>query len=557
MNLHVSPPALSCSVSLFLQAPALGRQGLVNHPFKTQLAMFMNQRPLAIIALLGLTSTLAVLAENEVILTIAGNGKQGFSGDGGLATNASLFLPLGVAVDDKGNIFIADTESHRIRKVEPSGRIQTVAGNGRGGFSGDGGRATDASLFYPQSVAVDGKGNIFIADTRNHRVRKVEPSGVIKTVAGNGREGFSGDGGRATDASLHGPTGVAVAVDGRGSIFIADSYNHRVRKVEPSGVIKTVAGNGRQGFSGDGGRATDASLSYPQSVAVNGKGNIFIADTRNHRIRKVEVPSWKFHQSSTMEPSDVIKTVAGNGRGGFSGDGGLATDASLHDPTGVAVGGTGNIFIADHANRRIRKVNPPGVIKTVAGNGQSGFSGDGGLATDASLHDPTGVAVDGTGSILIVDNYYNHIRKMTRLEPVYAYIVAQHNVRRAGHGAPPLVWHDALAVRANTSARSLPGCTGRYDKSAGQHDYDLRPGAGENRYAVRFGPFGWTSVPGRVANAVQEWYKLEVAYNYENKGFSARAAEFTQLVWVGSQKIGCAVASCYKGDRTPVAMLVW
>ena len=222
-------------------------------------------------------------------LTDCCNGTQGFSGDGGAATSASLYYPVGVAVDGSGNLFIADTQNHRVRQVDATGVITTVAGNGTLWFSGDGGAATSASLFYPSGVALDGSGNLFISDGGNQRVRRVDAAtGVITTVAGNGTsDDFSGDGGPATSVRLFSPEGVAA--DGSGNLFIADHDNQAVRRVDAAtGIITTVAGTGTPGFTGDGGDATSASLSLPSGVAVDGSGNLFIADSSNSRVRLVQ-----------------------------------------------------------------------------------------------------------------------------------------------------------------------------------------------------------------------------------------------------------------------------
>jgi len=337
------------------------------------------------------------VAPGGVISTVAGNGIPGFSGDGGPATSAQLSDPSGVAVDSAGNLFIADLVNNRIRMVTTGGVISTVAGNGSFGFSGDGGPAIDAQFNYPSGVAVDTAGNLYIADRGNSRVRKVT-GGVISTVAGNGNFGFSGDGGPATSAQLNSPAGVAV--DTAGNLFIADLFNNRIRKVTTGGVISTMAGNGSFGFSGDGGSAISAQLSDPYGVGVDAAGNLFIADTNNNRIRKVT-------------PAGIISTVAGNGSFGFSGDGGPATSAQLSDPYGVGVDAAGNLFIADSPNDRVRMVTPGGVISTVAGNGTSGFSGDGGPATSAQLRGPVGVAVDTAGNLFIVDQGNACVRKVT------------------------------------------------------------------------------------------------------------------------------------------------
>jgi hypothetical protein len=277
-----------------------------------------------------------VNAATGIITTVAGGGNN-VPGDGGPATSASL-SPLGVAVDAAGNLFIAD---RGIRKVAAAtGIITTVAGTGSSGFSGDGGPATSASL-APYSVAVDAAGNLFIADTNNQRVRKVAAAtGIITTVAGTGAFGFSGDGGPATSASLRNPEGVAV--DAAGNLFIADSLNHRVRKVATAtGIITTVAGSGTFGS--------------PRSVAVDAAGNLFIAEGSSHRVRKVAAAT------------GIITSLAGTGEVGFSGDGGPALSASLRNPEGVAVDAAGNLFIVDAGNQRVRKVAAvaapaPGVI---------------------------------------------------------------------------------------------------------------------------------------------------------------------------------------------------
>ena len=252
----------------------------------------------------------------------------------------------GVAVDGSGNVLIADNYYHRIRGVAAgTGILTTVAGNGVGGYSGDGNDAKRANLSGPRGVAVDGGGNIFIADTLNHCIRRVEArTGIITTVAGNGVGGYSGDGSVGTRADLDNPTGVAV--DGSGNVLIADSGNNRIRRLAAgTGVITTVAGNGVFAFSGDGGPGTSASLAGPTGLAVDGSGNVLIADTYNCRIRRVAAGT------------GVITTVAGNGVRGFSGDGGPGTSASLRDPIGVAVDGARNVYIVDNGNNRIRKLN--------------------------------------------------------------------------------------------------------------------------------------------------------------------------------------------------------
>jgi sugar lactone lactonase YvrE len=333
-----------------------------------------------------------------IITSVAGGPAQAL-GDGGPATNAHV-QPWGIAVDNNGNIFIADYLGRRIRKVSSNGTITTVAGGGPAD-PGDGGPAASAQLNAPGAVAVDGAGNLFIADGH---LRKVSAGGIITTVAGNGDSiacCFSGDGGPATSAALAQVTGVAV--DGARNLFVADYNNHRIRKVSPEGIITTVAGNGTQGFSGDGGPATSAELNQPRGVAVDAAGNLFIADAYNFSIRRVSL-------------SGIITTVAGDGTRGFSADGGPATSARLDYPTRVAVDASGSLFIADGG--RIRKVSPSGIITTVAGNATlsfsaSSFSGDGGPAATAQLNRPNGVVSDASGNLFISDAGNHRVRKVS------------------------------------------------------------------------------------------------------------------------------------------------
>ncbi len=589
------------------------------------------------------------------ISTFAGTGMRGFGGDGGSATSSMLALPVGVAVDSSGNVYIVDWFNHRVRKVDSSGNITTFAGSGtfphNAGFGGDGGSATSSLLSSPRGVAVDGSGNVYIADRTNNRVRKVDSSGTITTFAGTGTSGFGGDGGSATSSMLALPVGVAV--DGSGNVYIADQGNNRIRKVDSSGTISTilaapaidtpqgvavdgsgnvyvaefsrvlkmdaltnevstlaagsfgigldgvpaassylafprgvaadgsgnvyisdsrrirkvdssgvistvavrggagvavdrsgdvyfahaladrdeavskvgpsgnvsrVAGGGSggdgalatssylwftwgvavdgsdnvyiaeydlsrirkvdasgiistfagwsgtgfmEGFSGDGGSATSSLLSSARGVAVDGSGNVYIADTGNHRIRKVGA-------------SGLISTFAGSGTttvGGFGGDGGAATSARLDNPYGVAVDGSGNVYIADRGNNRVRKVDASGIISTFAGTGQTGFGGDGGAATSARLDSPNGVAVDGSGNVYIVDAGNHRIRRVYVPRPPIA--EAPEQPEPPDQPEPPAVPNTPPQVlTALLDATLASGQTARIDLSGAFQDPD-------------------------------------------------------------------------------------
>ena len=337
------------------------------------------------------------LDANSNITRIAGNGRSGYSGDGVPATQTQLGGPTAVAVDSSGNILIADAGNHRIRRVSPNGVIATIAGTGTAGFSGDAGPAVNAQFDDPQGIAVDGSGNIYVADTGNSRIRRITPNGVITTIAGVFPAGFSGDGGPAAAAQLHAPTGVAV--DGQNNLYIADSGNVRLRRIAPNGIISTIAGTGTSGYSGDGGLASGAEFTIV-SVTADNSGNLFLADVDNSRIRKIATDG-------------TITTVAGTGIAGFSGDGGQATLAQLNLPNGVAVDAAGNLNVADAGNFRIRKI-AAGIVTTIAGNGNLADNyADGAAAASVQLSAIQGVAVDGAGNLFISDLGQHRIRKVS------------------------------------------------------------------------------------------------------------------------------------------------
>jgi trimeric autotransporter adhesin len=315
-------------------------------------------------------------------------------GDGGAALSANLGNPQGISVDSSQNLYIADTRDQRIRIVSAAGTIKTFAGTGHHGFFGDAGQALDAQLSGPNGVFVDSGGNVFISDTGNQRVREVTPNLVINTILGGGN---GGDGGAPTAAQFANPNGVAV--DSAFNYYVADTTNNTIREVSGS-TITTIAGNGLTGYTGDGGPATSAELNGPVGVSVDSSSNVYIADTSNHVVREVSAGN--------------ISTFAGNGSPcspstGSCGDGGSATSAQLSSPTAMAVDGAGNVFIADASAQKVREVSN-GIITTVAGTGTSGYTGDGGPATSADLDRPTGVAVDGSENIYIADSGNNRIR---------------------------------------------------------------------------------------------------------------------------------------------------
>jgi sugar lactone lactonase YvrE len=346
-----------------------------------------------------------------MISTYAGTGVSGYTGDGGAATLAKVGGPEGVAVASNGDLYIADTANHVIRKVvAATGIITTVAGTGAAGASGDGGAATAAKLRNPEDVCLASNGDLYIADTANHEIRKVTAAtGVITRVAGTGASGSTGDGGAATSAKLNKPAGIEVASNG--DLYISDTLNNRVRKVTAAtGNIAAYAGTGTGGYTGDGGAATSARLSGPQGLVLS-SGDLYVADTVNNVIRKVTVAT------------GTITTFAGTGTAGSTGDGGAAASATLNAPQAIDVSSAGDFYIADTGSNKIRRVQSGSlIITTIAGTGTAGFSGDGGAATSANLNSPRGIAIASTGVYYIGDTTNNRIRKVTGLYAVVAWV---------------------------------------------------------------------------------------------------------------------------------------
>ncbi len=386
------------------------------------------------------------------ITTVAGNGSTGYSGDGSLGISAAQSNPSGVALDIAGNIFIADQDNHSIRRVDvKTGIITTVAGNGTAGYSGDGGLATSAEINGPTSVAVDPAGNLYIADAGNQRIREVIAStGIISTVVGNGTAGYSGDGGLATSAEISKPSGVAVF--GFGVIYIADQNNQRIRKVLTStGVITTVAGNGTAGYSGDGGPATSAEINGPTGITLDPYGNLFFADSGNARVREV------------LASTGAVITVAGNGMAGFFGDGGLATNAEINEPIGVAVDAQQNLYFTDAGNARVREVAvSTGIITTVAGIDTAGYSGDGGLATNAEIA-PLGLAADASGNLYIADGGNERIRVAGGSKPVTPAVASLAISKSATPAvASPMLGDQNCSPGVLSWVTNIPGVGGTY-----------------------------------------------------------------------------------------------
>ncbi|HEY5330750.1 MAG TPA: Ig-like domain repeat protein [Acidobacteriaceae bacterium] len=344
---------------------------------------------------------LAVLQPGRID-TVAGTVAWLYRADGVAATSAPIFLPNGVVVDAGGNLYISDSANNRLRRVDATtGLISTVAGNGSPGFSGDNGPATQAMISAPAGLMLDGAGDIYFADGGNHAVRRVDAlTGIITTVAGVGVQGYSGDAGPATAARLSLPQ--SVAFDATGNMYIADTGNNAVREVDAAtGTIRTIAGTGAGGYNGDAKLATTAMLNSPWSVAFGVDGLLYIADLNNSRVRKID-------------SEGIISTVAGTGSRSFGGDGSAATAAELNAPAAIVFDPAGNLYIADSANNRVRKVNAiTGIIDTIAGNGDEGFGGDTGPANLASLYGPYALFFDQSGNLLIADMFHNRVRRIS------------------------------------------------------------------------------------------------------------------------------------------------
>ncbi|MBS1584437.1 MAG: T9SS type A sorting domain-containing protein [Bacteroidetes bacterium] len=345
---------------------------------------------------------LPCVLRGQVISTYAGNGAAGYSGDGQQAVNASVGFTGALAVDRHGNLYVAEW-NNTVRKVSVDGIITTIAGNGTQGFSGDNGPATLAAFHGIGHLAIDTSGNVFISDFYNNRIRKVDAgTGIITTIAGDGNGGYNGDNIQATTASLYSPNGLIF--DTANNLYISDYGNRRIRKISPNGIIVTIGGNGALVDSGDGGPAVSAGIYTPQGLTLDHQGNLLIAES--NRIRKIDL------STGIDQGTHIISTIAGgNDTFGFAGDGGSALSAKFSPAVDVVVGAYG-YYITDQGNNRIRYVDSNDVIHTVTGNGIGGYNGDGGLADTSELNSPRGIALDNCGNLYIADNANYRVRKV-------------------------------------------------------------------------------------------------------------------------------------------------
>ena len=337
------------------------------------------------------------LSPNGTITTIAGNGIAGFSGDGGPALESSLNFPAGL-VFDKENLYVADRNNHRIRKIDSKGIISTVAGTGIPECCNDNGLAVEAHLYFPSDIDVDTEGNLYISDRSNNRIRKVNSDGIITTIAGLGKPGYGGDFGPADKALLKYPFGISL--DNKGNFYIADRGNNRVRKIDQRGIITTIAGDGTHSFGGDYGPANQSSLAFPTDVTVDSLGTVYIADRNNNRVRKID-------------RLGVITTLMGLSQTEFNGDNEISAETTLHLPFALAFNGEDRLLVVDRNHFRVREVRlQSNQVETVAGNGTFLFRGDGGPGGGATLEAPSGIAVDSKGNVLFADRLHQRIRRV-------------------------------------------------------------------------------------------------------------------------------------------------
>jgi len=401
-----------------------------------------------------------LFSQGQIITTIAGNNIEGDAGDGGPATAAELNIPVGIARDHHGNLFVSEFFGNAIRKITPTGVISTIAGSGVAGYSGDGGPATAATLDNPEGLAIDKYDNVYVADNGNNVVRKIDTNGIITTYAGNGTGagaifviigGYTGDGGPADSAQLSSPT--AICFDAHNDLYIADQFNNVIRKVDTAGIITTFAGDGYLagtflgGYTGDGGPADSATLFFPSAVAFDATGNCYLSDADNDVVRRVD-------------PLGIITTFAGDGAGsptgggGYAGDGGPATAAELFQPEfGLACDDSGHVYISDIDNNVVRVVNAGDTINTYAGTGTGFYSGDGGPATAAMLSGPAGLVLDSAGNLYIADAGNNVVRMVSGISGAQ-YICTGDSVLFTDN-MPGGAWYSLAPAVATVSATGM------------------------------------------------------------------------------------------------------
>ena len=375
-----------------------------------------------LVLLLFLTNTDSFAQSRQII---AGTGRGGYSGDGLDATVAQLKTPSDIFVTQDGSVYIADTGNNRIRRIDPDGTIETIAGNGQRVQSEDGLPATQVGIMSPSSVAVDGSGNVYFAEWTGHRVRVIDRAGIITTIAGNGKSGLGKDGVKATETSLSSPA--SIFLDGNGRLYIAEWGAHRVRVVGDDGIISTVAGNGEPGFDGDGGPAKEASLNNPNGLFVTSEGDVYFSDLSNDRVRRVR--------------NGIIETIAGNGQGRYEGDGGPATAASLNAPSGLFVTDSGNVYVCDGRNHKIRRIDKNGTMDTaVFGILTHGVDGK---EHRKPLRNPSSVFIDANGALHIADATGNTVIRMTGIaEPTDLLVTRPDVVGYSGHKTWWTRWFD-------------------------------------------------------------------------------------------------------------------
>ena len=333
--------------------------------------------------------------------TIAGNGKREYGGDGKKALKASLEHPTAVAVSSDGIVYIGDSPTNRVRMIDKKGKMRTFMGTGETKPNDEIRAPKKTNLVSPYGVAVDYEDNVYVLNRGHNYIHKVTPEGEHTIIAGNGRRGFGGDGGLATEATVSWPN--HLVADHAGNLFVADTGNHRIRKIDVNGIITTVAGNGEEGFSGDGGPATEAAMRYPSAIDMDEAGNIYIADFENHRIRKVDT-------------NGIMTTIAGTGEPKYNGDDLAALEANIGEPCGVAVDSKGYVYIGDQVNLRVRVVTPSGKLHTVAEIGKVGTTGEGGPAHLARMSNPDIITFDAEDNLYIPDNRMGLIRKLVRVK---------------------------------------------------------------------------------------------------------------------------------------------